>query len=149
MIGVRASAVLCEDLTDLNRAIGVMLSDCGFAVLAVSSSDDTLAAVRASQPEVVVIDIALSGRFGLGLIPAVIAAAPNCRVIVLSALDGLHDRVLAAGAIELLRPTDLRPLRGALQAVLNDQIHGCTCGDAGSPVQDLQAKGRGGHTGRS
>lgn len=53
---------------------------------------------RATQPDVILLDLMLTGRNGADLIPHLVKAAPGCRVIVVSIYDNAGNRYLALQA---------------------------------------------------
>ena len=53
---------------------------------------------QATQPDVILLDLMLTGRNGADLIPQLVKAAPGCRIIVVSIYDNVGSRYLALQA---------------------------------------------------
>ncbi|MCB0212740.1 MAG: response regulator transcription factor [Anaerolineae bacterium] len=71
------------------------------AVIGEASDPETAPVMaQATQPDVILLDLMLTGRNGAELIPHLFKAAPGCRVIVVSIYDNAGSRYLAfqAGA---------------------------------------------------
>lgn len=115
------AAVVCEDDTVMATALVDTLNGLyGFdLVAAVASGQDAVAAVARTQAHVVVLDLALAGEAGLGIVPALREAAPACAVVVLVPTPFRRLRASAedAGAMALVELDDLRPLRRCLEQV--------------------------------
>jgi PAS domain S-box-containing protein len=103
--GDKIRVVVVDDNADIVHYIGRLLSDC----CVVESAHDAasgLAAVRASNPDLVLVDVMMPGADGLELVRAIRAdpAIRTVSIIVLSARAGADARLdaLAAGADEYL-----------------------------------------------
>lgn len=118
--------IICHDDVAMQRAVGVIMERIGFDPVTVVEGfgEDTLAVATSSQPDAVVFDLALSGDYGLRLIPALREASPGCVVVALSSLGGLRERARDAGAIGLVDPRDLRHVDDCLRVGL-DPSHPC------------------------
>jgi DNA-binding NarL/FixJ family response regulator len=95
--------------------------DPGFQVVgAVGSAADAVSLVSRLKPDVVVLDLELPGGDGLDAIPALIAAHPGGRILILTAYDA-DERVLGAmraGAKGyLLKGASLEEIARAIRAV--------------------------------
>jgi DNA-binding NarL/FixJ family response regulator len=66
--------------------------------------------------EVVVLDLAMSGRAGVRLISALRELAPDARIIVVSELRAIDVASIEAGADAVVAADDLRPLSAAVLA---------------------------------
>lgn len=122
---------LVFDDVDTRLAVEVILDQCGFDVVAeVTSAEEAIRHAARAEPDAVVVDLALSGPLGLGIVPRLLAAAPGAAIVVLSPFTALHGPALEAGARELLDKYDLRPLRPLLHLVRSspEGSRGCTCG---------------------
>ena len=92
------------------RAVSAVAEAAGAAVVAVSKATPDLAQVRAVRPDVVVLELALAGARGLGIVPALLGALPQCAIILLSPFDTLRESALDAGAYDLVGKDDLHDL---------------------------------------
>lgn len=119
-----ASVLLIDDNPTFVRIAARFLA--GHQDLAVvgtaNDSQDALAKAQHLQPNVVLIDLALSGSSGLDAIPLLRQLLPNTRIIVLTFLDDetYRQAALQAGADDLVPKatlnTDLVPaIRRALE----------------------------------
>lgn len=123
-------AVICEDDAVAATALVDTLSGLfGFSVAAVvATGAEALAAAGALTPELVVIDLALAGERGLGIISALVEASPATTVVALipARFAALRADAREAGARELVELGDLRPLRRCLER-LHAAAHGANC----------------------
>jgi hypothetical protein len=89
---------------------------CGFAVLYNGEpARDIPTAVGRLRPDLLVLELALAGARGLGIVPAVLDAAPGCRVVLVSTFDKLRAPALEAGAYDLVGRDDFRDLEQCLR----------------------------------
>jgi ActR/RegA family two-component response regulator len=65
-------------------------------------------------PDVAVVDLAVSGSAGVRIVGVLRSAVPGCEVVVVTPLTELDAAAREAGALEVVRPDDLRPLTAAL-----------------------------------
>ena len=101
--------LIVHDDVAVQRALGVIMERCRFQVVGVASFPDTsIPAARATRPDAVVFDLALSGDHGLKIIPEFLASSPACMVVVLSPFTALRGQALELGAMGLVHPRDLR-----------------------------------------
>ena len=110
-------ALVWDDDPSTSRAVTAILCRSGFEVIAtVVSPADALMAVEFSAPDVVVVDLALTGDLGLGMISAFRAAQPRCAIVVLSPFEALRPAAIAAGAYDVVvnAASDLRALERCL-----------------------------------
>ena len=91
--------VVVDDQADMRMLLRIWLEgDPDFEVVGEAANGfDAVEVVRATQPDAVVLDLAMPGRSGLEALPAVLDAAPGVAVVVFSADDEV-DAALAAGA---------------------------------------------------
>ena len=93
------TALVCDDEPAGRRAVEAILRRCGFAVITTAlSATEGLKSATASPVDVVVVDLALTGERGLGMIQAFRQAQPDCAVVVLSPFESLRTPAMAAGA---------------------------------------------------
>ena len=116
--------LLVED--DLMVASGMKLglADAGYAVDWVSSAERALEVLAQESFDIAILDIGLSGMDGLELLSRMRGKGMNCAcmpVLMLTARDGLHDRVrgLDLGADDyMVKPYELPELLARLRALL-------------------------------
>jgi ActR/RegA family two-component response regulator len=65
-------------------------------------------------PDVAVVDLAVAGSAGVRVVSMLRSALPGCEVVVISPLPDLDAAVREAGAVQVVRPEDLRPLTAVL-----------------------------------
>jgi ActR/RegA family two-component response regulator len=71
-------------------------------------------------PDVVVVDLAVAGSAGLRIVSVLRSAVPGCEVVVVTPLPELDAPAREVGALEVVRPEDLRPLTAALARLSAD-----------------------------
>ncbi len=122
-------AVICEDDPVLATALADTVTHLyGLEVAAmVASSAEAVAAAAMAQPSLVVIDLALAGELGLGVIAALHQAAPACSVVIVvpPAFVGLQPEAVASGAMTLVESSDLRGLQCCIEHLTG--VHGNSC----------------------
>lgn len=74
------------------------------------------------------VDLTLAGMVGLGLVEALRTFAPAPAVVVLCPFPALHGDALAAGAADLLHPSDLRAVERCVTRLRAGDPSVCTCG---------------------
>jgi DNA-binding NarL/FixJ family response regulator len=118
--------VLIVDDHPLTRsALAALLSQHGFEVAgeAADGSEAVEAAVRL-QPDIVLLDLSMPGLDGLGALPRLRAAAPDCEVVVLTA-SGTEENLLGAirggAAGYLLKSEPPERIVGFLRGVANGE----------------------------
>lgn len=81
----------------------------GFAVVEVETVSAALAGAERGA-DVIVVDLALTGALGLGVVTQLLAAAPGCSIFAVSSFPELNLAALDAGASRLVNEEDLRDL---------------------------------------
>ncbi|OIQ99909.1 transcriptional regulatory protein QseB [mine drainage metagenome] len=112
--------LLVEDDSMLGAATQQALRDAAHAVDWVLDGDSALAAVKASPYEAMLLDLGLPKRDGLAVLQALRQAGNNLPVIVVTARDGVDDRIrgLDLGADDyLIKPFEAGELLARLRAV--------------------------------
>lgn len=113
--------LLVEDNSRLAELIGQGLRAAGFAVDAFSTVGDAEAALHSVQYQVVILDLGLPDGNGLDLLKRARARGCSLPVLVLTARDGVDDRVrgLNAGADDyVLKPFAMAELVARVRALL-------------------------------
>ena len=113
--------LLVEDHRAIREMIADHLRERGFAVDAVGSGEQALAAVRVAAMDAVVLDLGLPDTDGMQLLGALRARHPDLPAIILTARDGMEDRLrgLNSGADDyIVKPFNLLELEARLRAVL-------------------------------
>jgi DNA-binding NarL/FixJ family response regulator len=116
----RISCVVADDHPALLAAVSDFLEENNYEVVAAHSNcRDAVDAIRATQPDVAVLDYRMPGRSGVDLIKDVLAASANTRIVVYTG-DGtteLAAEVLGAGArAVLLKQAPIEDLLRAVRA---------------------------------
>ena len=119
--------VLIVDDHPLTRdALGALLIQQGFAVAGEASDGAEAIDVAARlEPDIVLLDLSMPGLDGLGALPQIRAAAPDCEVVVLTA-SGTEENLLSAirgGAAGYL-------LKSEPPERIADFLHGVARGEA-------------------
>lgn len=94
--------VIADDAPDLREMLRLAVEMSGdFTVVAeAADGEETVEAIRMHQPDALLLDVSMPLLDGLDAIPRIRAAAPQCRILVLSGYGDLELRaaVLRAGA---------------------------------------------------
>jgi DNA-binding response OmpR family regulator len=112
---------LVEDDQDLRQSTEEFLTHAGYNVWGAGSAEAFYRRFAADPVDVVVLDIGLPGEDGLG-VATLLKSNPHIAIIILSARDGLDDRLagLRAGADRyLVKPVSLAELAANIDAVAN------------------------------
>jgi DNA-binding response OmpR family regulator len=110
---------LVEDDPDLRLSTEEYLTQAGYSVWGAASAEAFYRRFTADPVDVVLLDIGLPGEDGLG-VAGLLKSNPNVAIIILSARDGLDDRLagLHAGADRyLVKPVNLAELVANIDAV--------------------------------
>jgi DNA-binding NarL/FixJ family response regulator len=92
-----AARILIVDDHPLTRdALATLLDQHGFAVVGqAGDGNEAIEAARRLQPDLVLLDLSMPDLDGLGALPRLREAAPECEVVVLTA-SGTEENLLAA-----------------------------------------------------
>jgi DNA-binding response OmpR family regulator len=118
-MNTKVRIALVEDDQDLRQSTEEYLAHAGYCVWGEGSAEAFYRRFTAEPVDVVVLDIGLPGEDGLG-VAALLKSNPAVAIIILSARDGLDDRLsgLRAGADRyLIKPVNLAELAANIDAV--------------------------------
>lgn len=113
--------LVVEDEAEMARLLAARLGAAGFLADQAASAAEALEAATLHPYALVLLDRRLPDGDGAGLVPALRRARPGVPIIVVSALDGVADRVqgLDAGADDYLaKPFDGDELLARIRAAL-------------------------------
>lgn len=117
----QARVLVVDDEADLRRALERALVLHGYAVETAPDGSDALRQLAAEAPDVLVLDVAMPGVDGLEVCRRLRSAGDRTPVLMLTARDGVDDRVtgLDAGADDyLVKPFALEELLARIRALL-------------------------------
>jgi DNA-binding response OmpR family regulator len=112
---------VCEDEPALRSVLTRAVRAMGHDPTVVATAAEALRAFGGTRPDVLVLDIGLPDADGRDLCLALRAAGVDSPVLMLTARDGLHDKIAGfeAGADDYLtKPFELEELRVRLEALL-------------------------------
>jgi two-component system response regulator MprA len=113
--------LVVDDEPQLRRALERALKLEGYEVLLAGDGEEALAAVAGKRPDAVVLDVLMPKLDGLGACRALRERGDRTPVLMLTARDGVSDRVdgLDAGADDyVVKPFALEELLARLRALL-------------------------------
>ena len=119
--------LLIEDDAETVEEVAGYFHACGYAVEHAATGPEGLARAGAGKADVLVVDRLLPGLDGLAVIEALRQAGVRTPALVLSALDGVDERVrgLRAGGDDYLgKPFALAELAARIEALLRRPAHG-------------------------
>ena len=120
----RAHLVIAEDHPLVAQGLRALLEKDHVVVAVVHDSAKIMAAIRRTQPDVLLLDLSMPRRNGLELLPDLRATFPALRILVVTMhVDrSLADRAIAAGADGFVpKEATARELRAAIAAVRNGE----------------------------
>ena len=113
------------------RIIGDMTIDdqpFGQVIKAVNTLTDCLVACRDLQPDMLLLDVALSDGDGIDTLPSLLQSAPTMKVIILTSYTeaAVIDRALSSGAHGyMLKTTDIQEFTEGIKLIMNGEIYIC------------------------
>jgi two-component system response regulator QseB len=117
--------LLVEDDTMIGEALRKAMRGDGVALDWVRSAEHAETALATSRYDLLLLDLGLPGRDGIGLLRALRARGEAVPVLVLTARDAVSDRVagLDAGADDyMVKPFALEELTARVRALLRRQV---------------------------
>jgi len=119
-----ARILVIDDNLTVVDILAAALGEEGYGVLSAVTSDEGLKLFILSQPDLVLLDIALPGMNGIDMLKRIRSIAPTARVVMVS---GTADVMLARLALELGalayvdKPFDLAYLKRVVAMALQDK----------------------------
>lgn len=117
--------LIVEDDPSLAAVLKKRLTTEGYVVDACTNGTEGLAYARCAQYDAIILDIMLPGMDGLSVLRELRRAANQSGVLLLTARDGIQDRVvgLDAGADDyLVKPFAFEELMARLRTILRRQV---------------------------
>ena len=111
--------LVIDDDPAFNRVLTRALGQRGFTVFGAADPENALELARQHEPEYVVLDLNIGGSSGLRLITPLLAANPDCRILVLTGYASIATTVdaIKLGATQYLaKPADVDAILKALHA---------------------------------
>jgi two-component system OmpR family response regulator len=111
--------LVIEDDTTLGHALQEFLVQQGYAVDWLADGDQVMGAISAQSYDLLLLDLNLPGRSGLEILADLRASGQQVPVLILTARDGVEDRVagLDAGADDYVsKPFELAELAARVRA---------------------------------
>ncbi|MGI8794175.1 MAG: response regulator [Acidimicrobiales bacterium] len=112
------TAVICDDDSVARHLARLVVESAGYTVAAeVDMATDAVRVAEMIKPEVVVIDVALTGLSGLDAIPLLHGVSPDTAVVVFSSFDSVRQEAMDAGAVAVADKAHPDGLREALETI--------------------------------
>ncbi|MEM7250576.1 MAG: sigma 54-interacting transcriptional regulator [Pseudomonadota bacterium] len=131
----QSEVLIVDDDPDLLRLMAIRIGAAGFAVKTAEDGSRALAAMRISQPDVVVTDLRMDDMDGLTLFEHIHTEQPSLPVIVLTAYGSIPEAVTATqrGVFAFLT----KPFDGTeLVAHVNDALRATGGPTSGEPIAE-------------
>ncbi len=113
--------LLVEDNEELSKLLATSLKGAGFDADSVATAADAIAVLGSTHYAAVILDLGLPDEDGATVLRAIRTRQSNVPVLILTARDGVNDRVsgLRAGADDyLVKPFAFEELVARLEAIL-------------------------------
>jgi DNA-binding NtrC family response regulator len=117
-----ARVLVVDDDETIRTALSRFLRSRGYAVTAVGSAADALAALDRDRCDVALCDVRMPGMTGMELLPIAIKKDPDLAVVMLTAVNDAPTatEALALGASDyLVKPVELQDLQQAVERALH------------------------------
>ncbi len=111
--------LVIDDDPVFNRVLTRALKSRGFDVTGTHSAEEAVALIPATRAARAVLDLNIAGTPGLALVAPLLAANPDCRIVVLTGYASIATAVEAIklGATHYLaKPTDVEAILAAFEA---------------------------------
>ena len=108
-----ASVLVVEDEPQIRAGLEELLARKGYEVRLARDAAAGVRAVVERAPDIVLLDVEMPGLSGVGVLPTIVALAPDAKVIMVSGADNveLTKRTLAFGAFDYVtKPIDFTRL---------------------------------------
>ncbi|HRE19137.1 MAG TPA: response regulator transcription factor [Rhodocyclaceae bacterium] len=118
MTDTRLTILVIDDDPAFSSVLVRSLNRRGWQAYSAETPEKALASAAAHVPEHVVLDLNLGGLSGLTLIPALLAASPGTRIVVLTGYASISTAVdaIKLGAVQYLaKPVEIDAIIAALQ----------------------------------
>lgn len=118
--------LIVDDEAQIRRLLEATLVQAGYRVAAASNGREALSLIDIEKPDIVLLDLGLPDRDGLGLLP-LIHASGQARVIVVSARDAVDEKIasLDLGADDYVtKPFDTAELLARIRTTLRHKLAG-------------------------
>jgi ActR/RegA family two-component response regulator len=116
--------MVCNADPGSRRAVEAAMQRAGVDVVLTASAVSTIVReARVLGPDIAVVDLALAGEVGLGIVAQLAGAAPGCAVVLLAPFDTLREAAFQAGASELLHAEDIVRLQSCLEGLAEARRH--------------------------
>ena len=114
--------LIVDDSERMRQMIRSYIADISTEIVECEDGSEALDAYRKERPDIVFMDLKMSGMDGLQATRQIIHAFPNTRIVIVSQWDDAHFREAArrAGAETIVSKSDLFPLRSILATVAQD-----------------------------
>lgn len=117
------TVLIVDDAPLFQAGLSAALEQAGFSVAGVASdAEQGLQIARATQPDVIVLDVKMPGRSGVEILKEMSTAAPDSRVVLLTSSESVEDMLtgIKAGARGfIVKDTPMETLVTALSDVAN------------------------------
>lgn len=130
--------LLAEDDEVLSNGISKALRQCGFTVDHVSTGADADVAIASAPFDLAILDLGLPKLDGLAVLKRLRASGKRLPVLIVTARDGLEDRVagLDLGADDYMtKPFDLPELEARVRALIRRSNYGAETEIVYGPVR--------------
>src|SRR5690606_41809535 len=94
------TVLIVDDEPNIRRMLASLLRAEGMAVREADSVASAIEAVRAGEPDVLLMDLVMPGTTGLDALPRMAEAAPDMPIVMMSARASLSDAVPSMKPVE-------------------------------------------------